>query len=131
MKLIEGLALRRFLVLPRGQRVGWGQPDIDRALAAADAWVDQWLVARCGFDFETVLAAALAEMGASGVSPMSADACVVWQRVLLKGDPKWWPLAARRLYHCGGPPIQLSVFQAESKVNQERREALLRWYRLR
>ena len=52
-------------------------------------------------------------------------------RVLEKGDGRWWPLAARRLYECGGPPADLSILQYQAEESTKLRGLLLKWYGLR
>lgn len=130
LQLIEGLTLSNFVIKPQGVRVGWSPETMyDDALRRLDAWIAQWHLRRCRIDFEEAVAANLAAMGARRVRPLDREACGVWLRVLKQGRPEWAGLAARRLYECGGPWVEMSVLQAGSPAEQRKRRDLLRWYR--
>jgi hypothetical protein len=130
LRLIEGMTLQRLVVKLSGERRSWGPEIYYRALDQLDRAIVRWTADGCVVDFEVVVSQALTELGLPGVDPLDAAACHAWQRVLLGGDPAWWSVAARQLYDCGGPWIELSVLQAESEQNEARRESLLRWFKL-
>jgi hypothetical protein len=130
LQLIEGLTLNIFILKPQGARTGWKPSDIwDSALTRLDLWIGQWQRRGCRIDSRRALAANLARMGAQGVDPFGPQACGLWVEILRRGQPTWWSQAARRLYDCGGPWIEISVLRAESAPDQQRRNYLLRWYR--
>lgn len=131
MRLIEGYAVQRFLILPKGERAAWGMKDYEQALQRLDGWIERWFEAPGGFDQKRMLATTFSELGAPPRDPFGAEACPVWRNVLSRGGRSWWPQAASRLYHCGGPPVQLSVFQPESDENTEAWGSLMDWYKLR
>lgn len=131
LKLIEALTLNQFIVRPLGDRKAWGPEIYERGLASLDAWIDEWLDQRCTLSYRRVVSRSLAKMGAEGVRPLSPDACYVWGLVLKQGDSRWWAVAARRLYECGGPWVELSVLHADSAESRQRRDRLVRWHRLR
>jgi hypothetical protein len=130
MRFIEGLTLERFVVVPKGSGRSWGPEVYDRGFDALDAAIRRWTASGCVVDFQRVVSEQLAKMGLEGVDPLDPGSCEVWQRVLAGGDPGWWPLAARRLYECGGPWVPLSVVWAESDANRDARNSLLKWYGL-
>lgn len=130
MKILEGLALRRFLVLPTTARTTWGPDDYHEAETATETWLFELETGACHLDEEAVLSAALAELGVAVEAPLGGDACEIWLRVLDSGVARWWPLAARQLYNCGGPPAELSILRAEHAPTKELRDHLVRWYDL-
>ena len=131
LKLIEALTLNQFIVMPLGDRKGWGTEVYEDGMDLLDEWIDEWVDRRCDLDYGRAVSASLAKMGAVGVDPLHPEACAVWERVLAQGDPRWWAVAARRLYECGGPWMELSVLQAPSKENRSRRDFLVNWFGLR
>jgi len=131
LKLIEALTLNQFIVMPLGDHKGWGVEVYEDGLDLLDEWIAEWVDGRCELDYGRVVSASLARMGAVGVGPLDPDACAVWGMVLDQGDPRWWAVAARRLYECGGPWMELSVLQAQSKQNRWGRDFLLNWFGLR
>jgi hypothetical protein len=129
LKLIESLSLSRFIVIPEGGHRGWGPQVYEQAFAGLDAALQRWARGGCAVDGVAVLRERLAAMGAAGVEPMGPEACVLWVNVLDKGDPQWGLPAARRLYACGGPFLELSALDAGSERNAAQRRELLRWFR--
>jgi hypothetical protein len=130
LRLIEGMTLHRFVVKPTGPRTPWGQEIYDRGFDHLDRAIEQWTAESCVVDFEVVVSQVLAERGLPGVDPLEASGCGAWQRVLVDGDSRWWSLAARQLYDCGGPWIELSVLGDQTKQNEARKESLIRWFGL-
>jgi hypothetical protein len=47
--------------------------------------------------------------------------------VLRGDDPGWWGLAARQLWMCGGPWLEISAPRAENDAAREQRKSLLKW----
>jgi hypothetical protein len=129
-RLIEALTINRFLEMPKGPRAGWGSAVYQSALYQFENWLEYWVDRRCRISSSRMLRESLEKLGARGVRPTSRDACFVWQLVLREEYPGWWAVAARRLYECGGPWVELSVLQAESPANKEARDWLLNWYRI-
>ncbi|MFV2071622.1 MAG: hypothetical protein ACC742_03090 [Thermoanaerobaculales bacterium] len=129
MKLIEAVSLSRFFEKPTGERQGWGMGIFISGLEALDATLPGWIGEDCLVDTEEVLRSNLALMGVRGLDPLSAEGCIVWQAVLLKGRPRWWSVAARRLYACGGPFYELSALQPDREANRKLRNGLVNWYR--
>jgi len=39
----------------------------------------------------------------------------------------WWPMAARQLYRCGGPPVFMPMLRGDSQGTREQRSQLLAW----
>jgi len=131
LQLIEALTLNQFIVRPLGDRKGWGERIYNKGLRALDEWITAWLDLRCTLDYGQVVSGSLAKMGATGVRPLHPEACHVWGLVLKQGDPRWWAVAARQMYACGGPWVEMSVLQADTEENRRRQESLVNWYRLR
>ncbi len=121
------------LAADRGLRIGLlklrGPQVYEQAFAGLDAALQRWARGGCAVDGVAVLRERLAAMGAAGVEPMGPEACVLWVNVLDKGDPQWGLPAARRLYACGGPFLELSALDAGSERNAAQRRELLRWFR--
>ena len=130
LRLIEALTMSQFVVLPLGDHRGWGPEVYQEGVDLFDEWLVKRAETLCDLDYENVVSASLSEMGAIGVDPLDPEACAVWGMVLSQGDPRWWATAARRLYECGGPWVELSVLQASSKENRNGRDSLMRWYGL-
>lgn len=128
MQLIEGVALDRFIVMPLGQNAGWGPEVFTRAMRDLDAAIAQWSHGTCTVDGEAVLRTNLRRMGVGNVDPLGPDGCGVWLEVLGRGPSAWWMMAARRLYACGGPWIELSTLDRDREKTREGRERLLTWY---
>jgi hypothetical protein len=131
LRLLEGLTLSRFVEKPRTGYLPWGSEVYERALGALDAAIEGWRSRRCRIEYQRVVSQSLNQLGAVGVDPLHPDACHVWGLILLEGDPRWWATAAHHLYRCGAPWQELSVLQAESEANLQRRDQLVRWLRLR
>ncbi len=131
LKLIEGLTLNVFIERPQGDRAAWGDEIYVAALARLDGLIERWRSRRCAISYRRVVSNSMERLGARGVDPLRPDACAVWTAILVRGDARWWATAARRLYECGGPWVELSVLQAESAVNSRRRDWLVDWYGLR
>jgi hypothetical protein len=129
LQLIEGITLSRFLVFPTGEKAGWGRHVYNDAHAGLKGSIQQWRRRGCRVDGEAVLARNLRRQGVKIADALGPDAWHVWLTVLRKGPPRWWPLAARRLYVCGGPWYELSFLRPDSKENRARRDKLDRWYR--
>jgi hypothetical protein len=130
MRLIEGLTLSRFVPRSVGSTEAWGPEVYDRGLVDLDAAIASWQSGGCRVDATRVLAENFALMGVELSDPRAAGACVYWQNVLRAGDSGWWAMAARQLYDCGGPWRELSVLQPESDLMRQRRQDLLRFFRL-
>jgi hypothetical protein len=130
MKLLQALTLQKFLVKPADPRTGWGSTETDRALAAADAFVREWVDVRCTTDPVRVLRSSMDAMGVHDVDPLTIDAYYFWQRVLKQNFAAWHPVAARQLYDLGGRWSRLSVLQAGSERQNDIRDKLIAWYRL-
>ncbi|MDX2436462.1 MAG: hypothetical protein QNL88_05360 [Acidobacteriota bacterium] len=99
LKLVEALTLSRFIVMPEGSGEGWGRQVYVNA------------------------------MGVTGVDTRSEEGCQVWVNVLERGDSRWWMLASRRLYACGGPWLEISALYPNGPRDQERRTRLLAWFK--
>jgi hypothetical protein len=124
---IEGLSLEMLVRRSRGGDRGFSPEDH----SAVDGRMRAWLADQCGYDDTGLLAARLsAEVRRRVDHPMGPDACRAWQLVLLRGEPVWWPAAARQLYRCGGPPVFLSMLRTDRQENKDERSFLLGWYRL-
>ncbi len=130
MRLIEAVTLSRFVDAAVGPRSGSGPRGLDLGITRLEEAIESWQGPACDIDVDRVLKSRMAAMGVTVNDPRGADACLVWQRVLRVGDPTWWPTAAKQLYACGGPWIELSVLQADAQWNNDRRDALLEWYGL-
>ena len=130
LRLIEALSLSRFVIGRAPANKGWGPDVYEQAMAGLDGAIEQWRRSDCRVDGERVVLSNLAGMGARVPGIARSDACWVWLNVLRGGDPGWRATAARQLYDCGGPWIELSVLQAESAENLARRDQLLDWYQL-
>jgi len=130
LRFIEALTLNKFIDMPEGQNAGWGKEIYLSAFARLDAWLGDWIDRRCEISSWRMLRESFRRLGARRVNPSSPAACALWQVVLSDTYPGWWPIAARHLYECGGPWIELSVVQAESPANKKARDELLKWYRI-
>jgi hypothetical protein len=129
LQLIEGITLSRFLVFPAGEKAGWGMHVFNDAHRGLEAWIEQWRRRGCVVDGEFALKRSLRRQGVKVDDPLGHDAWRVWLAVLRQGPPQWWPLAARRLYACGGPWYELSILRPDTKENRARRDRLNGWYR--
>lgn len=128
LRLIETVSLSRFIIMPKGDRAGWGSATYDAALQSLGGSIRRWRRGGCAVDGEAVLRQNLRSRGARAADPLASEACLLWLAVLEQDVPQWWPLAARRLYTCGGPWVELSVLQPDSKQNRQRRDDLVGWY---
>jgi hypothetical protein len=129
LKLVEAVTLSRFIVIPEEGKKGWGRQVFTTAMDALAGARRRWSRDGCTVDGEAVLNENLRSMGVSGVDPLTADGCGVWLGVLDRGFPRWWMLASRRLYACGGPWVEISALAPESDPGPELRNRLLEWYR--
>lgn len=129
LKLVEAVSLSRFIVKPKGDKQGWGSHVYDQAFAALEGSISRWAAGGCTVDGERVLRSNLEAMGASGVDPLAPEGCGLWLGVLEQGEPRWWMLAARRLYACGGPLVELSALNPDGESDRELRKRLLEWFK--
>ena len=124
MEIAESLALQRFLVMPKGGNGVWTMAVYTDALARFDAW----LATTCRLDDDdAVLAAGLRNLNLTASSPLARSACGAWVQVLERGEPSWWATAAKQLYRCGAPYVELEVLRATGAPNRKRREILTAW----
>ena len=128
LKLIESMSLSRFIIKPTGDRSGWGPYIYEDALTRLDGALRQWSSGGCAVDGEAVLLRNLARVGAGEGELRTWGSQEMWLDILKRGFPRWWKLAARRLYESGGPWYELSALDADGVRNQTERDALLRWY---
>jgi hypothetical protein len=128
-RLIESVTLSRFLPKRMGATPAWTPEMFDQGMAALETEIARWESRKCSLGVNGILAARMAEMGAPVSNPRSAEACAVWLNVMRVGDESWWPTAAKQLYLCGGPWIELSVLWSDSAENRARRDRFLDWYR--
>jgi hypothetical protein len=91
--------------------------------------LQSWLASSCGLNAEERLVRSLEQLGAKGVRPFDVEACHVWEQLADEPVERWWHLAAKQLYWCGGPSISLSALRAETEENRKRRASLLEWYK--
>jgi len=124
LPLMQAMTCRQIILMPRGQRAGWGPSIYDFAMTSLEGW----LARRCDFSPQAVLRINLAPYGMRRVDPMSPQACPAWLEVLRRGPAFQWPLASRQLYRCGGPPVFLSMLHPGSKRARRRRSRLLKWF---
>ncbi len=127
LPVMQAMTCRHMILVPRGQRTGWGPYVFDFAAKS----LARWMRVRCDFSPGTVLRASLARYGMSRADPMSQQACPVWLEVLRHGPAFDWPLASRQLYRCGGPPAFISMLHPSSKKARKRREIILKWFGVR
>ncbi len=124
MQVAESLALQRFLVMPTGGSGAWTMTVYTDALVRFDAWI----ATTCWVDdTDAVLSAGMRNLGLEVDAPLARRACGAWARVLKNGEPSWWATAAKQLYQCGAPFVELEVFRAAGGPNRKRREILLGW----
>lgn len=128
LKLIESVSVSRFLTIPRGPKRGWGKEVFEAALRNLDLRVSRWRGRSCQLDGEMILLQNLRSVGAKNNDPLGPGAIRLWLAVLESENSRWWALAARRLYACGGPWVELSVLRPDSEQNRERRDQLIKWY---
>jgi len=128
LKLVEAVTLSRFIVMPTDKKAGWGRYVFVTAMQALAGARRGWPLDGCTVNGEAVLAQNLRKMGVSGFDPLSADGCGVWLGILDQGLPRWWMLASRQLYACGGPWVEISALFPEKEPGPEERNLLLRWF---
>ncbi|MFC2144310.1 hypothetical protein ACFLQM_01345 [Acidobacteriota bacterium] len=128
LKLIESVSVSRFLMIPRGPKTGWGKEVFESAQRNLDIRVGRWRSNRCQLDGEEILLQNLRSIGAKNNDPLGPSAVRLWLAVLESENSRWWALAARRLYACGGPWMEFSVLYPDSERNRERRDQLVEWY---
>jgi hypothetical protein len=126
--LIEAVSLSRFIELPTNAREAWGPKNFADGMQRLEAALPSWYGVECRVDGEKVLRRNLQAMGVVNIDPFSPEACEMWIKVLTKGHPRWWMLAAKRLYACGGPWYELSALDSDSEQNRVAREFLVNWY---
>lgn len=124
LPLMQAMTCRQIILMPRGQRAGWGPSIYDFAMTSLEGWLGR----RCDFSPKAVLGITLAPYGMRRVDPMSPQACPAWLEVLRRGPAFQWPLASRQLYRCGGPPVFLSMLRPGSRRARQRRSRLLKWF---
>lgn len=129
LELVEAVTLSRFIVMPAGEKTGWGRHVFTTAMDAMEGTRRQWSRDGCTVDGESVLAENLRKMGVTDVDPLAEEGCQVWVNVLDQGFPRWWMVAARRLYACGGPWVEMSALSPDGPDDRERRERLLEWFK--
>ena len=130
LRIVEPLTLSRFLEMPKGQRVGWGPYVFDNAISRMRTSIQRWQRNGCRVDGEMVLRDNLRAQGWEVEDPLGAEACGVWIEIVRGQHARWWSLAVRRLYACGGPSLELSPFDPDDR-RQRIRDFLVDWYRER
>jgi hypothetical protein len=129
LKIIEAVTLSRFIIMPEGShKKGWGRQVFVTAMGGLESARRRWTAGSCAVQGEAVLKQNLEAMGVAGLDPFAEEGCQVWVNVLERGFPRWWMLAARRLYACGGPWVEFSVLSPDGPRDQERRNRLLQWF---
>lgn len=78
---------------------------------------------------EALVSESLKSIGALNPDPLGPDSIRLWLAVLEGENSRWWALAARRLYACGGPWVKLSALRPDSDHNQELRPQLIDWFK--
>lgn len=126
LRLVEGLSLQKFIVMPEGNRAGWGRKQYEEAAERFDRWSESF----CDQDVEKAVIRGFEAMGFLGVSPFEAQGCDAWLRILDRGENQWWPLAARQIYICGGPAVELSILKKDTEANADNRKRIKAFYGL-
>ncbi len=126
LRFLEAFTLQQLVVKKQGPRATWGSREYDAGLDAADRWSES----RCSFDPLRELEDGFARLGVRGLDPMSPEACVLWQEILLNGPPQWRGTASEMLYRCGGPPLFIDRLDPDSDPSGEVWRRLLRWFLL-
>jgi len=129
LKLVEAISLSRFIAMPKGPKEGWGRQVFETAMAGLEGARRQWTAGGCTVDGDAVLLRNLRAMGVTGIDTGSEEGCQVWVNVLDRGYPRWWMLASRRLYMCGGPWVEMSALSPDSIRDREQRTRLLKWFK--
>lgn len=129
LKLVEAISLSRFIVMPEGAKEGWGRQVFETAMAGLEGARRQWSAGGCTVDGDAVLSRNLRAMGVTGIDTRSEEGCQVWVNVLDRGFPRWWMLASRRLYACGGPWAEMSALSPDGPRDREHRARLLAWFK--
>lgn len=129
LKLVEAITLGRFIIMPEGAKEGWGRQVFVTAMGGLEGARRQWSAASCVVDGDAVLEMNLKAMGVTGTDTRSEEGCQVWVNVLERGFPRWWLLASRRLYECGGPWLEMSALSPDSPRDREHRSRLLEWFK--
>ena len=129
LKLIEAMSLSRFIVMPAGQNAGWGMEVFESALRSLDGRVRQWRSPNCVLDGETILIRNLKSLGARNRDPLGSNSVFLWLALLEGKNSRWWMLAARRLYACGGPWYELSALSPDTQHNKRLQQELSTWFR--
>jgi len=129
LKIVEAVTLSRFIIMPEGsEKKGWGRQVFVTAMGGLESARRRWISDSCVVEGEAVLVRNLEVMGVTGLDPFAEEGCQVWVNVLERGFPRWWMLAARRLYACGGPWVELSALSPDGPRDRERRKRLLDWF---
>jgi hypothetical protein len=133
IRLIEGITLGRYIIMPANEKAGWGRHVYDSAYQKLTSDIQQWRRDGCTVDGETVLRGNLRSLGLEIADPLGPEACgrKLWTAILRQDVPQWWMLAARRLYACGGPWYELSALRSDTAQNRARRDRLREWYKPR
>jgi hypothetical protein len=126
--LIEAVSLSRFIELPTNAREAWGPKNFADGMRRLEATLPSWYGAGCSIDGEKVLVRNLRALGVVIGDPLSPEGCGMWINVLARGLPRWWMLAAKRLYACGAPWYELSALEPDSEKNRVAQGILVNWY---
>jgi hypothetical protein len=103
LRLVEAVTMSRFIIKPTGDRVAWGSEVFTSAVQRFENRLRSWEGRSCQVDGETVLQRNLRSLGSGYDKPLESSACGLWLAVLEGDHSRWWMMAARRLYACGGP----------------------------
>jgi hypothetical protein len=128
LRLVEAVTMSRFIIKPTGDRVAWGSEVFTSAVQRFENRLRSWEGRSCQVDGETVLQRNLRSLGSGYDKPLESSACGLWLAVLEGDHSRWWMMAARRLYACGGPWYELSVLQPDTDRNEDLRKQLSDWY---
>jgi hypothetical protein len=129
LELVEAISLSRFIIMPERSNEGWGRHVFTTAMDGLQGARRQWSAAGCSVDGDEVLVRNLEVMGVTGINTRGEEGCQVWLNVLERGFPRWWMLAAHRLYACGGPWFEMSALSPDSPRDRDHRAQLLKWFK--
>jgi hypothetical protein len=128
LRLIESVTLSRFIIMPTDPKTGWGMQVFDNGLEALENNIRIWRSAGCEVDGLQVLKRNLRGLGLEVADPLAAQSCRLWIGILDRGDPRWWMIAARQLYACGGPWYELSALKPDTDRNRAEHASLAAWF---